>query len=88
MSLLTRLSFLFFLPLSVAAQPLVMVVQPVNSENSEEAVRVLFDDQVAAAIIPTRLVGDYDGLSVVTNTAEVPSPAFSVSPRVDAETVT
>ena len=119
MSPLARLTILLLLPMAVAAQlqsqskPLVMVVQPINSEestlasygpllqmfpsvtrqptmvmaeNSEEAIQLLFSDKVAAAIIPTRLVSDYDGLNVVTTTEQVPSPAFSVSPRVDTET--
>ena len=66
---------------SVTRQPTMVM-----AENSEEAIQALFSDKVAAAIIPTRLVSEYDGLNVVTTTEQVPSPAFSVSPRVDTET--
>lgn len=65
-----------------------MMHQPVlvRAENTEDAIEKLRANEVAAAIIPTPLVSQYDGISVVEVTDAVPSPAISVSSRVSDQT--
>ena len=58
----------------------------VRAQNTEDAIEKLRANEVAAAIIPTPLVANFDGISVVEVTEAVPSPAVSVSPRVSQQT--
>ena len=62
---------------NISHQPVLVI-----AENAEEAIKKLRTGKVEAAVIPTPLVGQYDGLSVVDVTEQVPAPAFTVSTRV------
>lgn len=65
-------------------QPLV-----IETDNSEQAMQMVLDGKVDAAMLPTPLVSAQmsggGGINVVMTTEPVPSMAFSVSPRVTAE---
>ncbi len=60
------------------------VRQPViiEADDSVTAAELAESGIVAAAIIPAPLVGRFTGLTTVATTAQVPSPAISVSPNV------
>jgi len=59
----------------------------VMASDSTDAIDKLTSGKVEAAIIPTPLVGNYDGLNSVTTTDPVPHMALSSSPRVPADVV-
>jgi phosphonate transport system substrate-binding protein len=65
-------------------QPLV-----IETDNSEQAMQMVLEGKVDAAMLPTPLVSAQmsgeGGVNVVMTTEPVPSMAFSVSPRVNAE---
>ena len=66
---------------NISRQPVLVVVQ-----NAEQAIAKLRDGRADAAIIPSPLVGSYEGLSVVEVTEQVPAPAFTVSDQVPTQT--
>jgi hypothetical protein len=55
------------------------------ARDSNDAARMVMDKSAYAAIIPTALVGSYEGLNTVTTTQPLPHMAFSASPRVPAD---
>jgi len=58
----------------------------VRVTNSVQAIRLLQQGKVEAAMVPTPLLNEYNNLNVVTTTAPVPHIALSAGPRVDART--
>jgi len=56
-----------------------------ETENSEKALDLLFNDDVDAAIIPTPLVRSLEGVSVVMTTEPSQHIALSASPRLSAD---
>jgi len=66
---------------NTSRQPVLVIVQ-----NAEQAIARLRDGRADAAIIPSPLVGSFEGLSVVEVTEQVPAPAFSVSSKVPTQT--
>lgn len=54
----------------------------VYARDANDAARRVIDKKVDAAIIPTALVGSYDGLNTVLTTEPLPHMAFSTSPDV------
>ena len=54
----------------------------IEASNSVDAVNRVLDGKVDAAIIPSPLVGNYDGLNTVVSTEPVPHMAMSASPDV------
>lgn len=65
-----------------ASQPIL-----VRAVNTGDAIKKLRADKADAAIIPTPLVGNFEGVSVVEVTESVPAPAISVNKSVPEETV-
>jgi len=65
-----------------------LMSQPVlvRATNTEDAIAKLRAGSVGAAVIPTPLVSNFEGISVVEVTDSVPSPAISVGPKVSAQT--
>ena len=57
----------------------------IEANNAVDAVNKVLDGNVEAAIIPSPLVGNYDGLNTVTSTEPVPHMALSASPEVPDE---
>ena len=57
----------------------------IQSSNSVEAVNRVLDGSVDAAIIPSPLVGSFEGLNTITSTEPVPHMALSASPEVPAD---
>ena len=57
----------------------------VYAKDSNDAAQMVMDKKVDAAIIPTALVGSYEGLNTVTTTEALPHMGFSASPKVPAE---
>ncbi len=56
-----------------------------ETENSEEALDLLFSDEVDAAIIPTPLVGTLKNVTVVTTTDPTQHIALSASPALEKD---
>ena len=59
----------------------------VYQQNTKRAVESVLSGKVAAAIIPTRMAAQYDGLNLVETTDPVPHMAVSSSPDVPPEVV-
>lgn len=57
----------------------------VYAKDSNDAAQLVMAKKVEAAIIPTALVGSYEGLNTVTTTEAIPHMGISVSPKVPAE---
>ncbi|MDJ0880522.1 MAG: PhnD/SsuA/transferrin family substrate-binding protein [Gammaproteobacteria bacterium] len=57
----------------------------VYARDSNDAAKMVMDKRVYAAIIPTALVGSYEGLNTITTTDSLPHMAFSASPKVPQE---
>ncbi len=57
----------------------------VYARDSNDAAKMVTDKRVYAAIIPTALVGGYEGLNTITTTDSLPHMAFSASPKVPKE---
>ncbi len=58
----------------------------IEASDSVDAVNKVLDGSVVAAIIPSPLVGRFDGLNSVISTEPVPHMALSSSPKVSDET--
>ncbi len=54
----------------------------VEANNAVDAVNKVLDGKVDAAIIPSPMVGNYEGLNTVVSTEPVPHMALSASPNV------
>jgi phosphonate transport system substrate-binding protein len=57
----------------------------IEASDSVDAANKVIEGSVAAAIIPTPLVSNFDGLNSVISTEPVPHMALSASPQVPAE---
>ncbi|MCB1737721.1 MAG: PhnD/SsuA/transferrin family substrate-binding protein [Gammaproteobacteria bacterium] len=57
----------------------------IEMSGTEDAVRALKEGRVRAAFIPSRLVGAFPGLFVVTTTTQHEAPALSAAPSVSIE---
>ncbi len=55
---------------------------PIEASDSVDAANKVLDGSVAAAIIPTPLVSNFEGLNSVISTDPVPHMGFSVAPQV------
>jgi len=66
---------------NASRQPVLVIVQ-----NAEQAIAKLRKGEVDAAIIPSPMVSEYEGLNVVEVTEQVPAPAFTVSDKVSPQT--
>lgn len=58
----------------------------VRATDSIQAIEMVRQGKVKAAIVPTPLLNQYNDLNVVTTTPSVPHIAFSAAPDVDAAT--
>lgn len=54
----------------------------IKVNNIKDAVKKIFDGTVDAAMIPTPLVGNFEGLNTVLTSEPIPHMGFSVSPKV------
>lgn len=63
--------------------------QPViiETNDSAKAANFVVEGQAEAAMIPAAMVGNYPGLITVVNTEQIPAPAISASPKLDAELI-
>ena len=59
----------------------------VRAVNTQDAIAKLRKHEAEAAIIPTPLVTNFDGVNVVDVTESVPAPAISVNKNMPADTV-
>lgn len=56
-----------------------------ETNDSASAAQLVVNGQAHAAIIPAAMVGNYPQLITVYNTEQIPAPAISASPKVEAE---
>ncbi len=56
-----------------------------EANDSITAAKQVLEGKAQAAIIPAAMVGAYPQLTTVRNTEQIPSPAISASPKMDAE---